>query len=124
MLAAWSLATLAACAGADSAPDPRPGTTASYRGLTGPARAAAAQGCRDRAAARMDGLAARQLAAVDAERLRRQLDITLAGERNRVPFERACAEVLPLVTQACVLFAGVTGNGIDFTYPRRSQPPA
>jgi hypothetical protein len=117
--------TLAACGSEPArAPDPKPATAGVYRGLSDAARLAAAAGCRDRAARRGEGIAARQLAAVDETLLRRELDVALAGTRKRARFDRACAAALPLVTPSLrVSFSGVTGNGIDFTYPTRSDRP-
>lgn len=104
--------------------DPKPATAGVYRGLSDVARLAAAAGCRDRAARHAEGVAARQIAAVDEARLRRELDIALAGDRNRARFDRACAAALPLVTPGLrVRFSGVTGNGIEFAYPTRSDRP-
>jgi hypothetical protein len=120
-----ALATLAAC-GSEPArtADPRPATAGAYRGLSDAARLAAAAGCRDRAARRADGVAARQLAAVDATLLRGRLDIVAPVHGKRARFDRACAAALPLVTPGLrVRFAGVTGNGIVFTYETRSDRP-
>jgi hypothetical protein len=117
--------TLAACGSEPArAPDPKPATARVYRGLSDAARLAAAAGCRDRAARQAEGVAARQIAAVDEMLLRRELDIVVAGSRKRARFDRACAATLPLVTPALrVSFSGVTGNGIEFTYPTRSDRP-
>ena len=121
---AAAAAALGAC-GEETAspPDPRPATAARYSALPDAERGAAAAGCRDRAAARASGLAARQLAAVDEQKLLRRLDIEVAVD-ERAAFERTCAATLPLVTPGLrVRFAGVTGNGITFTYPARSDRP-
>lgn len=118
-------ATLAAC-GSDAAraPEPKPATAAEYRALSDKTRLAAAAGCRDRAARAADGLAARQIAAVDERLLRGRLDLAVADYRKGAPFDRACAATLPLVTPGLsVSFSGVTGNGITFTYPTRSDRP-
>jgi hypothetical protein len=122
----WAVAAaaLGAC-GADTAstPDPKPATAVSYSTLPDTSRVAAAAGCRDRAAARASGLAARQLADVDEQLLQRRLDIAVEVD-GAVPFEQACADALPLVTPGLrVRFAGVTGNGIEFSYPTRSDRP-
>jgi hypothetical protein len=117
--------TLAAC-GSEPArtPDPQPPTARVYRGLSDAARLAAAVGCRDRAARQAEGVAARQIAAVDETLLRGRLDIAVADYRESARFDRACAATLPLVTPALrVSFSGVTGNGITFTYPTRSDRP-
>ena len=104
--------------------DPNPATAASYRGLSDAGRQAAAAGCRDRAARQAEGVAARQIAAVDELLLRRRLDIAVADLRRGTRFERACAATLPLVTPGLrVSFSGVTGNGIVFSYPTRSDRP-
>jgi hypothetical protein len=117
--------TLAAC-GAEPArtPDPNPATAGEYKGLSDAARLAAAAGCRDRAARRAEGVAARQIADVDEGLLRERLDLAVADARKRARFDRTCAATLPLVTPGLrVSFAGVTGNGITFTYPTRSDRP-
>ena len=123
VLAATAVA-LVAC-GEDPArvPDPRPATAAGYRELPDAERAAAAAACRDRAATRAKGLAARQLADVDEQLLVRQLDVEVAAD-DGAAFEHTCAETLPLVTPGMrVRFAGVSGNGITFSYPTRSDRP-
>jgi hypothetical protein len=120
-------AALAACGGATertAAPDPRPADAAAYGDLPDAARAAAAAGCRDRLAERASGVAARQLASVDARLLRRELDLATSGRGARTRFERACAEAMPLVTPGLrVSFAGVDGNGMSFTYLTNSDEP-
>jgi hypothetical protein len=56
--------------------------------------------------------------------LRQRLDLAVADARERARFDRTCAATLPLVTPGLrVSFAGVTGNGITFTYPTRSDRP-
>jgi hypothetical protein len=117
--------TLAAC-GSEPArtPDPKPATAGGYRALSDAARLAAAAGCRNRAARRAEGTAARQIAGVDEMRLLRWLDIAVADYRKGARFDRACAATLPLVTPGLrVTFSGVTGNGIVFTFPTRSDRP-
>jgi hypothetical protein len=117
--------TLAAC-GAEptGTADPRPVTAARYRRLSDAARLAAAAGCRDRAARRADGVAARQIAAVDESALRRELDLTLGDHGDREPFERACAAAVPFVTPGLrVRFSSATGAGSVFTYETRSDLP-
>jgi hypothetical protein len=121
---AATAAALGAC-GEETAspPDPKPATAAVYSGLPDAERAAAAAACRDRAAARASGLAARQIADVDEQMLVRRLDVEVVVDEGAA-FERACAETLPLVTPGLrVRFSGVTGNGITFTYPTRSDRP-
>ena len=117
--------TLAACGSETAqAPDPKPATAAEYRGLSEAARLAAAAGCRDRAAGQAEGVAARQIADVDERLLRQRLDLAVADSRKGARFEPACAATLPLVTPGLrVRFSGVTGNGISFTYPTRSDRP-
>jgi hypothetical protein len=117
--------TLAACGSEPArAPDPNPATAAEYRGLRDAARLAAAAGCRDRAAQQAEGVAARQIAAVDERLLRGRLDLAVADYRKGARFDRACAATLPLVTPGLrVSFSGVTGNGITFTYPTQSDRP-
>ena len=117
--------TLAAC-GAEPAgtADPRPATAARYRGLSDAARLAAAAGCRDRAARRADGAAARQIAAVDELALRRELDLTLGDHGKGELFERACAAAVRFVTPGLrVRFSGATGAGSVFSYQTRSDLP-
>jgi hypothetical protein len=105
-------------------PDPKPATAGAYLRLSDTARLAAAAGCRDRAARQAEGVAARQIAAIDQTLLRGRLDILTAGDRKRVRFDRACAAAVPLVTPGLrVSFAGVTGNGIVFAYETRSDRP-
>jgi hypothetical protein len=101
-----------------------PATAAAYRGLSDRARLAAAAGCRDHAAQQADGIARRQIAAVDEQLLRDELDLAIADRRGRDRFERACAATLRLVTPGLrVSFPVATGNGRDFTYPTRSDLP-
>jgi hypothetical protein len=122
---AAAVGSLAAC-GSESATtrDPNPATAAVYRGLSDAARLAAAAGCRDRAARRAEGVASRQIAAVDATLLRREIDLAVADHRGRNRFERACAATLPLVTPGLdVSFSTATGNGMEFSYPTRSDLP-
>jgi hypothetical protein len=116
---------LAACGSEPSTgADPKPATAAGYRGLSDAGRLAAAAGCRDRAAGQVDGVAARQIAAVDERLLRRELDLVVADYRKRDRFERACSAAVPLVTPGLdVDFSLATGNGREFTYPTRSDRP-
>jgi hypothetical protein len=99
-------------------------TAGGYRGLSDAARLAAAAGCRDRAARQAEGVAARQIAAVDEKLLRRELDLAVIDNRKHARFDRACAATLPVVTPGLrVSFSAATGNGIEFTYPTRSDRP-
>lgn len=105
------------------APDPRPASAVRYGELPDTQRVAAAAGCSDRAAARAEGLAAQQIAQVDERMLVRQLDVEAAVDEG-ARFERACEAALPLVTPGLrVRFSGVTGNGITFSFPTRSDRP-
>jgi hypothetical protein len=115
--------TLAAC-GSEPAGEPEPATAGEYRRLSDADRLAAAVGCRDGTARQAEGVAARQIADIDEGLLRQRLDLAVADYRGGVRFERACAATLPLVTPGLrVSFSGVTGNGITFTYPTRSDRP-
>ena len=114
---------LSACGEEARIPDPAPATGAEYRRLAVDDRVAAARGCRDAAAARTSGLAAKQIAKVDPAHLRTELDLAIADDRH-VSFRAACAAAVPLVTPGLkVKFAGVTGNGGSFAYPTRSDRP-
>ena len=122
-VAAVLAATAALGACGEETADPRPATGARYSALPDAERTAAAAACRDRAAAQASGLAARQLADVDEQMLARRLDVEVAVA-ERAAFEPTCAATLPLVTPGLrVRFDGVTGNGITFTYPTRSDRP-
>lgn len=106
-----------------SVPDPEPATATVYSELPEAQRIAAAEGCRDRATPRAEGLAAEQIGRIDPELLARRLDVEVAVNEG-APFARACEAALPLVTPGLrVRFAGVTGNGITFSYPTRSDRP-
>jgi hypothetical protein len=114
---------LSACGEDGRIPDPGPATGAEYRRLGESDRVAAARSCRDAAAARTSGLAARQIAQVDPALLRTELDLAIADDRH-VTFRAACAAAVPLVTPGLKFkFAGVTGNGGSFSYPTRSDRP-
>src|SRR5690242_1662968 len=65
------------------APAVLPTSGSAYRELNDRDRLAVAAGCRDRAAARADGAAATELARVDPEALRDELDATFALVRNQ-----------------------------------------
>ena len=122
-VAAVLAATAALGACGEETVDPRPATGARYSALPDAERTAAAAACRDRAAAQASELAARQLADVDEQMLARRLDVEVAVA-ERAAFEPTCAATLPLVTPGLrVRFDGVTGNGITFTYPTRSDRP-
>ncbi len=70
-----------------------------YRALGNAERVAVAESCRDRAASRARGLAARQLRAVDAAALRDEIDSAyyVVAERGR-PVADVCDEVIAFVT--------------------------
>jgi hypothetical protein len=94
-------AGLASCGGDGSAGTaaPLPSSGRAYHALDDADRAAVARSCRDRAAARARGLAARQLRAIDPDALRRELDnaySVIAQQRRSVA--RVCTEALPFVT--------------------------
>jgi hypothetical protein len=94
-------AVLAGC-GADrsiEAADTLPSSGTAYRALDADHRTAVAAGCRDRAAAKSSGEAARQLRSVDPSALRSELDdafAIIAAQRRSVA--DVCAEVVPFVT--------------------------
>ena len=95
-----------------------PPSGVAYQALSEADRTAVAASCRDRAAARADGPAARQLAAVSPAALRDELDAVyrLIDEQRRSVRE-SCAEQLPFVTPGLrVTFARASGRGSDFTY--------
>jgi hypothetical protein len=82
--------------------------------------------CRDRAAARARGLAARELRAVDRRALRRQLDAAyLATAEQSRPVAAVCAEVIPFVTPGLrVSFPGaIESRSGTFTLQTTSKRP-
>jgi hypothetical protein len=97
-----------------------------YRVLSDEKRLAVAESCRDRAAARARGAAARELRAVDPAALRDQLDdaFTFFAAQRR-PVAEVCAQRLPFVTPGLRLrFAGARGDGAGrFTYETTSDRP-
>jgi hypothetical protein len=118
---------VAGCGGAETdAPAALPSSGRAYRALGDAGRLAVAASCRDRAAARAHGAAARQLRAVGAEALRDQLDdaYTIIPDQRR-PVAAVCAERLPFVTPGLRLaFVGARGDGAGrFTYETNSATP-
>jgi hypothetical protein len=100
-----------------------PAGASAYAELGDDARLGAAAGCRDLVASRARDLAAEQIAAVDPELLRAELDVA-AAVRTRASFRSLCSKAVPRVTPGLkVSFAGVTGNGRSFAYPTRSDRP-
>jgi hypothetical protein len=90
-----------------------PSSGVAYRALDEAHRTAVAEGCRDRAASRSRGLAARQLRHVDADALRDQLDNAyfVVAEQRR-PVADVCAEVIAFVTPGLtVTFDRATDQG-------------
>lgn len=79
-----------------------------YRALGDAERVAVAESCRDRAASRARGLAARQLRAVDAVALRDEIDSTYyAVAEQRRSVADVCNEVIAFVTPGLrVIFDG------------------
>jgi hypothetical protein len=76
-----------------------PSSGTAYRALDVDRRSAVAAGCRDRAAAKSSGEAARQLHSLDPSALRAELDdafAIIAAQRRSVA--EVCAEVVPFVT--------------------------
>jgi hypothetical protein len=94
-------AALAGCGGdtANEAAATLPSSGTRYRALDEAQRTAVAASCRDRAAGRSRGLAARQVRAVDAAALRDEIDSTYfaVAEQHR-PVADVCDEVIPFVT--------------------------
>ena len=102
-----------------------PGSVAAYGSLGAGDRLAAAEACRDRAAASSEGVAADQLARVEPGALRGQFDLALkiAPDRGGT-FYALCSERLPFVTRGVeIAFTGATGTGGGFTYQTRSYRP-
>ena len=122
-LAVVATAGLAGCGAERTASAPLPTAAEDYRSAPERTRTELASGCRDAAARRSDGLAARQIAAADPRLLRIELDLLTSPPGAR-PFRRACASAVPRVTPGLdVRFAGASGNGRAFTYTTRSDRP-
>jgi hypothetical protein len=125
-LVAGTAGVFAGC-GSEAADTPVavPSSGTAYRALTDSERLAVAASCRDRAAARADGVVADELGRVDARALREQLDVAfrLTAEQRR-PVARVCAERLPFVTPGLRLtFEGAEQGGDEFTYSTTSEKP-
>jgi len=90
-----------------------PSSGLAYRALDDGQRTAVGQRCRDKAAASAQGLAARELRAIDPVALRDQLDAAysvIADQRR--PVAAICREMIPLVTPGLrVSFDGATDRG-------------
>jgi hypothetical protein len=101
-----------------------PSSGRAYRALNDSERTAVAETCRDRAASRAPGLAARQLRAVDAAALRGQIDSTYfsVAEQHR-PVADVCDEVIPFVTPGLrISFDGAADQRDGtFTFQTRSD---
>ena len=123
-IACGAAGVLTAC-GADR-PVALPASGSAYRALDAGARLKVAESCRDRAAARSSGIAARQLRAADPAALREQLDdaFTIIAVQRR-PVATVCAQRLPFVTPGLdVRFADAKGDGTGrFTYETTSDRP-
>jgi hypothetical protein len=117
---------LAGC-GADRSIEPAatlPSSGTAYRALDVDRRTAVAAGCRDRAAAKSTGEAARQLRSVDPQALRSALDdrFTITAAQRRSVAD-VCAEIVPFVTPGLDLtFDGAKDGGDgSFTYETTSD---
>ena len=125
-LVAGTAGVFAGCGNeAADAPVALPSSGTAYRALNDSERLAVAAGCRDRAAARADGVAADELGRVHAHALREQLDTAfrLISEQDR-PVAELCVERLPFVTPGLRLsFVGAKQSGDEFTYLTSSEKP-
>ena len=122
-LAVVAAAGLAGCGAEPTGPATLPAAAADYRSAPEDARTGLARDCRDATARRSEGLAARQITAVDPRILRIELDLLTSPPGAR-PFRSACAAAVPRVTPGLdVRFAGATGNGRAFAYTTRSDRP-
>lgn len=122
-----SAAGVFAGCGSDAIDSPAalPSSGTEYRALDDSERLAVAAGCRDRAASRVDGVAADELGRVDPHALRKQLDVAyrLIAEHDR-PVAALCAERLPFVTPGMRLtFEGAEQSGDEFTFLTSSEKP-
>jgi hypothetical protein len=86
-------------AGQDAGRVSLPATGSAFRALGEERRSAVAEACRERAAALADGLAERELHAIDVEALRERLDAayTVIAEQRR-PVAAICRREIPFVT--------------------------
>jgi len=120
------LGALAGVAGCDAeAPVAPPASGTAYRALDDEQRLAVAAGCRDRAAARAQGVAADQLGRVEARQLRDELDTAFRLIRAQPrPVAQLCTERLPFVTPGLELrFDGAEDSGDAYTYETESDKP-
>ena len=120
------LGAVGALAGCGSeAPVALPSSGTAYRTLHDDERLAVAASCRDRAAARADGVASEQLERVDARALRDQLDTAFRILRRQPrPVAELCAQQLPFVTPGLDLrFDGAKDSGDAYTYETESDRP-
>jgi hypothetical protein len=103
-----------------------PASGRAYRVLDDAERTAVAASCRDRAAASKQGLAARELRAIDARALRDHLDtvFTVFVERRR-PVADVCRDAIPFLTAGPrVRFDGAMKDGRGgFLVRTNSQRP-
>jgi hypothetical protein len=116
---------LTACGGERAAaPVALPPSCRAYPALSAEDRLAVAASCRDRAAARVGGAAARQLRAIDAKVPRDTLDeaFTIIPDQRRT-VAAVCAERIPSVTPGLRLsLTGTRGDGAGrFTYETSSD---
>ena len=118
-----AVGTLAGCGSEEPVALPASGTA--YRTLNDDERLAVAASCRDRAAARADGVASEQLERVDARAMRDQLDTAFRMIRDQPrPVAELCARRLPFVTPGLDLrFEGAKNSGDAFTYETESDRP-
>lgn len=109
----------------DEAPATLPPSGTAYRKLNDGDRLAVAASCRDRAAARADGVAASELARVDPRALRDELDAAFSLRRAQPrPVASVCERQLPFVTPGLSLrFDGAKDIGDEFTYDTDSDKP-
>jgi hypothetical protein len=103
---------LAGCGESAERPAALPRSGTAYRALDEAHRTAVAVSCRDGQASRSHGVAAQQLRAVDAARLRGEIDSTyFAVAEQRRPVAEVCAEVIAFVTPGLrVTFDGAKGR--------------
>ena len=102
---------LAGC-GSDTGTTTLPASGTAYRRLDDGQRTAVAEQCRDRAADRARGLAARELRAIDSAALRDRLDsaYSVIVEQRR-PVAAVCREAIPFVTPGLrIAFDGAKDN--------------
>jgi hypothetical protein len=107
------------------APAALPPSGTAYRELNDGGRLAVAASCRDRAAARADGTAAKELGRVDPRALRDELDAAFALISNQPrPVAAVCDTQIPFVTPGLHLrLDGAKDGGDEFTYETDSDEP-